>query len=166
MSFAAIFIDKSPVIGGIRADLSVTEEHAGVVNITDNPIEGGGIITDHVQDQPDILVMEIGHSNTPAKLITLDRSPIRHIVIWQKLLAIQKSKLPIPVLTSLKRYRNMLIERVEQTRSKENTNVAIIRLTLRQIEFAFIDDAANLADQAVNGALGEADLGSQGMQAL
>lgn len=166
MSLAAIFIDKSPIIGIIRPDLSVTEEHASVVTITDNPIEGGAIITDHVQDQPDILVMEIGHSNTPAKIFTLDRSPIRHIVIWKKFKAAQKLKIPFPVLTSLQRYRNMLIERVEQTRSQQNTNLAIIRLTLRQIEFAFIDDAANLADAAVTGALGAADLGSQGTQAL
>lgn len=163
----AIFTDNRPQFIGlplIIPDVSVHEEHVAESEITDNPIEGGGFVTDHIQDLPTVLSIEIGHSNAPANLLS-DRNPIRHLTIWAKLEALKATQIPFIVVTSLKRYNNMIIQRMSLPRDKDSTTVSYISLTLRQVEFAFVDVASNVAPQAER-ALGFVELGSQGTQAI
>ncbi len=159
----AIFTDNRPQFLGVPIvipDVTVREEHTNESQITDNPIEGGGLVVDHVQDRPTVLTIEVAHSNAPANFLA-DRLPTRHLTIWTQLEALKATQLPFTVVTSLKRYNNMLIQRMTLPRDRERTTVSFITLVLRQVEFAFVDQAGNLAPQAERG-LGFVELGSQG----
>lgn len=159
----AIFSRNKPKIGTLVLDASIAEEHAIDVSITDNPIEDGGTVTDHALVEPRVLTMEVMVTAHPDQLIpTL--SAVRHIQEYRKLQRIAKSRDVITVVTSLERYRNMLIERVSTPRTVENTNALRITVQLRQIEIARVDAAENLGDVAADLALGGESLASQGLE--
>lgn len=161
----AIFSRNKPMIGTVVLDASITEEHAIDVDTTENPIEDGATVTDHAIVDPRELTMEVIVSAHPDQLIPTF-SAVRHIQEYRKLQRIAKSRDVIDVVTTLERYRSMLIVHVGTPRTVENTNALRITCKLRQIEIARVDAAANLADLAVDGALGEEDLASQGTQAV
>lgn len=163
----AIFQDNRPQFIGLPLvipDCSLHEEHVNESEITDNPIEASGFVTDHIQDRPAVLTIEIGHSNAPSNLLS-DRNPLRHLTIWTQLEVLKATQIPFTVVTTLKRYSNMVIQRMSLPRDREATTLSRITLTLRQVEFSFVDQASNLAGQAERG-LGFVELGSQGTQAL
>jgi hypothetical protein len=222
----ALFTKQKPQIGTLILDASIREDHSLETEITDNPIEDGSVVTDHVLVLPRRVSLEVvATSNPDDNLLALigtgiqaallaalapfagaDNNPrnvaagaiggaagaavagagaaaaalgasgfarelpvldnTRHLKAWAKLIALAKRRRPFDVVTSLEKYRNMVIERISTPRSKENTNALFITVDCREIEIARVDAAANLADQAVDAALGEQDLGAIGTEVL
>lgn len=215
----AIFTKTKPAIGTLIADASVREEHSVENEITEEPIEDGTTVNDHILTLPRRITLEIAVTATPddatiaaisttiaatilgtlsnvsavpqggsftagsaaaaagvgaaalaaaagiASLIpSLDNT--RHKKAWLRLEALAESRTIFDVVTSLRTYRNMAIQRISLPRDSATTNVSYITVECRQIEIAIVDAAANLADQAVDGALGEQDLGSIGTEVV
>lgn len=155
-------------------DASLREDHTIENTITDNPIETGGIVTDHVQTQPRVFPLEVVQSLTPDSLLGLASgafagvppSLTRHIDTWNRLKTAAELRLPFTVITSLEIFTNVVIERLSTVRTADTTNALIFSMVLRTIEIAIVDEAANIAAPAVDSALGEQDLGTQGTQSI
>jgi hypothetical protein len=132
---------------GITVDATINESHRYTAEITDNPIESGGETTDHVHLNPFELDIEgiisdspIGYgvvSNFKNVINNLGkpfgRTP-RSIEACDELLALYRNRLPFTVVTSLKKYSNMIISNIEFPRNAQTGNAIIFRATFRQIQ--------------------------------
>ena len=164
-----------PSVGGVLSfDATLREEHAVENAVTDNPIETGGIVTDHVQTLPRVLTMDTIVSTTPDSLlgvaagidVGIPPSLQRHIDVWRRLEAAAEARIPLTVLTTLRAYQNMVIRRLTTPRTLETTNALIYTIEFRQVEIPIIDSTAAIAPPAQDSALGEQDLGPQGLQRI
>lgn len=116
-----LYGDAKSTLGEIIVDAFVSEQHSMSAKVTEHPIEGGGVISDHVALQPLCLSIEGLISNTPMHLIGLTAfdSGMRFIkgdsndfcqLAFEKLEAIYAKREPISIATSLKTYRKMVLE--------------------------------------------------------
>lgn len=163
-----------PTVGILGFDASLREDHSIENRISDNPVEAGGVVTDHVMTLPRVLALEVIQTLTPDSLLGLAAgvavgvppSLTRHIDTYNRLIDLAESRQPFAVFTSLAIYRGMVIERLAAPRTAETTNALIFRMELRQVEISIIDTGEAIAPPAVDGGLGEQDLGLQGTQQL
>jgi len=52
-------------VGALQLDASISEAHLKEVKVTDHPLERGGVVSDHVQRQPETITITGVVSNTP-----------------------------------------------------------------------------------------------------
>lgn len=100
-------------INGYFFDAIIREEHTSTLQITEHPVQSGANITDHAFMQPARLVMEIGMSDAMDAMYPGqfdDTAYTKSVSAYRVLLDLQKSRLPLSVLTRLYLYKNMLIE--------------------------------------------------------
>lgn len=158
----ALFANKKPWIGPVRLDASITEEHKLLFQVSREPIESGLVYTDQILELP--VPLEIVGAitlNTDSLVPTLSNT--RHVQGWRSLIELARTRIPFLIVTSLARYSNMVVEELSTTRSKQNTNVVIVRCLARQLQLSLVDDVANLADAATDIAASAAQLGDQGL---
>lgn len=121
-------------------DVVMSEEHTSEVEITENPVEDGGIIADHIIVLPKTLEMEIGISD-----VTLDpagfpaNDPFSSIVsrsatALDVLEGLQESKSIFNVQTGLKYRQNMVLKRVGAFTDKDSAGVLFGKLSLREVQ--------------------------------
>lgn len=113
---------KQLKIAQIEVDVSVQETHETDCDITENPVESGANITDHIQVKPAKLTIEGLVSDTPIKFLQGIRSLFddnRSRKTYEELLTIQESREPIDVVTGLKQYSNMVLKTLTVPRSAD-----------------------------------------------
>lgn len=159
-----IFRSRKPRIGPLTLDCSLSEEHASESELTDRPIETGGIVTDHVVQVPRALLLTVGISSLPDELLSVPE-PTRHLRVWRELRDMQQRFELLDVVTTLEIYPLMMITSLRTVRTRESTGALQIAVRLRQVEFAAVDSAHAIADAAQDIALGEADIGAQAAEA-
>lgn len=106
-------------IGPIPIDCIMKESPRQSLRITDNPIETGSDVTDHVFLEPRELVLEIADTKGAA--------------LWFALTQLQESRIPFTVVSGLSAFSNMLIENISATREASNTNLFEGTVKLREI---------------------------------
>lgn len=122
---------KKTEIADIVADVTTSESHITEVEVTDNPVENGSNIADHVHFKPVSLKIEGLITDTPitstiATIIDAITSynDNRSRKIYDKLVDIQKAGEPITVVTGFKQYENMILKSLSVSRSSD-TGAAI-----------------------------------------
>lgn len=178
-----IFGQGKSSIGGLVIDATVIQDHIGSAEITKNPVEEGAQITDHVQTNPNQLLIEGIISDTPIgfpilqnvlnivnTVTTLFGQSSRSIDGFNKLVDLKDKREPFTVITTLKKYDNMIITEIRVTRSNETGNAIEFKATMEQIRIVSSKTTTvngNIdAGSAVSGAAGNAkDLGSKAADA-
>ncbi len=133
-------------VAGIVVDVSVQEQHLKTNEVTENPVEDGAKITDHVQIKPAQLTIEGVISDTPLGYAVIEniqglvRSAenlfggySRAINAYNDLVALMDSRQPFTVTTSLKSYDNMVFTELEVTRTKDTGRSIHFRGVMKQI---------------------------------
>lgn len=166
---AQIFLNKKPTFwpGGlsvpapvpITMDASTREQHGAEFAWSDSPLENGQRTTDHGIELPQQVTLEVV-TTTHTDTLVPNLQATRHIRTYKQLLALSRLREPFDLVTSLDIYTNMVFKSIGAPRTKENTNALFITCTLRKIEIATVDIAQNLADAALEIALGEQDIGA------
>lgn len=90
-------------IGGIFPHVTIEEIHRDEMFITQHPVETGAPVTDHAFMQPSSIEIRCGFSNSNAQ------SEGYVQLVYQKLLALQKSGQPFNVTTGKRPYTSMLM---------------------------------------------------------
>ena len=132
---------------GISVDASVSEEHVTSCEPTDNPVEGGAKITDHVQLNPKQLTIEgvisdsplgfavIGNIQNMARAVaTVFGNSVRSIDAYNELVELQESRIPFTVVTGLKRYENMILTNLSVPRTVETGRAIHFKAVMREIK--------------------------------
>lgn len=122
-------------IAGFFFDAVLKEEHTSTLKITEHPVQTGVNITDHAYMEPARLVMELGMSDVMDALYPgqFEGSYTKSVSAYRVLLDLQKSRLPLQVLTRLYLYQNMLIESISAPDNYTTLYGLRCTVTLREI---------------------------------
>lgn len=123
----ALIQPSARAIGMIFADVTVEESHRDEVIITQHPVEGGGVITDHAFKRPAEIEIRCGFSNSSAGYVGYVQEQYR------ALLALQLARQPFNVYTGKRRYRNMLIRGISVVTDPHTENVLMASVALQEI---------------------------------
>jgi hypothetical protein len=157
-------------IGFIVPDVVMEEQHHDELVVTEFPVEDGAAITDHAYMRPAVLLMRCGFSNSSAG------SEGYVVDVYNRFLALQRSRQPFSVSTGKRLYRNMLINALDIITDQRSENALMVTIGLREIRLTSTQthsatdgstakpaaDAASQASPETTGAV--ADTGSKQVQ--
>jgi hypothetical protein len=127
---------KQLKIAQIEVDVSISESHETECDITENPVEYGAAISDHVQVKPARLSIEGLVSDTPIKFFQGLRDLFddnRSRKTYQELLLIQQNRQPIEVITGLKKYSNMILKSLVVPRTADSGRALRFNATFQEV---------------------------------
>jgi len=110
-------------VGGFSAQVTVREVGTDELEITQHPVQEGAAITDHAYKKPVGLVVELMFSD--------DLLPLAET--YDRLLALQASRVPFDVVTGKRIYRNMLFKSLGNTTDDKTENILQIVATIQEI---------------------------------
>lgn len=154
-------------IDGYILDLVEKEDHTLESVITDYAVESGSPMTDHIRPKPRPLVLTNAVvSNTPTGAIATDSSRQGRtrfgMDAYRFLEQLYENPRAVVVVTDLKRYESMALEKVSIIRDAKSAGGLIFTATFRQIT---IKQNARVTVRLPNTA-GEADVGPGGIHTL
>lgn len=148
----AILVKPKRQIAEFTAQVTISEEHVDELEITDQPVEQGAMISDHAFKRPAEVTIRCGWSNSPgsstllgsiASAFTGTLGGVSSLLtgnsvsqikdIYAKFLALQESRIPFDVYTGKRVYTNMLVQSCRTTTDKETENSLFLTVRLRQI---------------------------------
>lgn len=136
-------------IGGLFFDGIMSTETEEQLTITSHPVQSGANISDHAYREPTRITMEIIMSDVMAS-----RQPgqfnsffNKSVSAYQRLLDLQRSRIPVSVTTRLGTYKNMLIETVSapddvSTRDGLRCSVALREVLVAKVGVAKVSARA------------------------
>lgn len=125
-------LKRREFVGGgqtFRAQVVVDEDHDDDLQITEHPISGGAVIHDHAFKRPAEVRIRLGWSNGYLADNAAAGMPgdVQHL--YEQILMLQSSRMPITIYTGKRQYDNMLIASL-----RTHTDASM--------EFSFIADVA------------------------
>src|SRR5215469_8257121 len=156
MSLTLLFKKTRTRIDTLELDAAIAEMHSASNEITDHPVEDGADITDHVRVKPDTVTIEGIISNTPVIAGSarfeggLETSEENGVLVvsgvgadsldearadsaYQQLLKIKEDRLPVVIITELRQYDRMVLERLNVPRDARVGSALRFSATFREI---------------------------------
>lgn len=146
---SVLFRQQTRKIGIVVPSVVISEKHNDVLEITEHPVErptaeGAGFISDHAFRRPSEVTMELGFSGGGSLLDGVDTTRVFDLStglsigdsprdIYNKLLNMQRDRIPFDVTTGKRQYQNMLVKSLDVTTDKTSENVLMCVLTLREV---------------------------------
>ena len=169
-----------PQIGVMTLDISIKETHTRKATVTENEVEDGSIVTDHVNINPEKLTIDGEISEFPIGLggvagvtaVGLQRkilgseglvSGIRKKPedAYQYLVDVFDAGEPIEVITGLQAYEDMVIEELSVPRSSKDGKSLLFSAKLKRVKFAVTELTASFKLDAEANATEKAKKGKQ-----
>lgn len=141
-------IDRVWILGGGQEDVVfdavIREAHTSELEVTDNPVETGVMVSDHAFMRPKRLEIEADvsdnwlHGFDPQTGLAIpdpffSSKASRSAAAWDILLGLQASAAPFSVQTGLKLYDNMVIETLACEQDAASAAILSFRATLREV---------------------------------
>lgn len=123
-------------IGELTFDAVFSEQHDNTLEVTDNPVESGVVITDHAFMLPTKVVIQAGVSDLLLRELPSDKyasSISRSRRAYELLLELQKRAEPFDVVTGLKVYKNMLCLNLRAEQDKDTAYILGFTAELREV---------------------------------
>lgn len=119
-------------VGVVVFDTMVSEEHRFTSRVTYYPVENGTIVSDHIINQPDIVVLSGLVTDTPLSLF----APFnRSIAAFNALLQIHERREVVDVVTGIKVYKNMAITSLDVPRTIKTGQTLTFNIELQKIVY-------------------------------
>lgn len=149
----ALLVKPKRSIGDMPiAHATIREIHTDELEITQQPVEQGAMITDHAFKRPSECIIEVGYSNSPgsssllgslASAVTGTIGGIASLLtgnsesevnsIYERFLKLQTDREPFDVYTGKRVYANMLVKGLSTETTKETENSLVLKVHLQQI---------------------------------
>lgn len=130
-------------IGTIQIGVELEETHLDELQITEHPVEKGAEINDHAFKRQPELTLKCGWSNSQIAALTGTLQSIFEggelptadyvSTVYSQLLALQETRQPFDVVTSLRIYRDMLFKSLSVTKDQKTGAALNVTATLKQI---------------------------------
>lgn len=117
----------------VDLDATINENHDFDTVVTEQPIEAGANISDHVRVVPAKLSISGIVSNHPVSLTQINLNPHRAEDALDTLLGYQEDAELLTVDTTLRTYENMLLKRVRVTRGVDTSNIVSMDLDFQEL---------------------------------
>lgn len=122
-------------IGRIFADVKISESHRFQSNVTEQTLEDGSVINEHVIPQQPQVTLQIAETNNTmgSRLFGGSIGPQQ---TFDKLVQLWEHTVPLTITTQHKQYKNMVIANMPILHRAPYRNALQISLDLRQLRFA------------------------------
>jgi len=164
MSIAQLFFKKGNFISTVSLDIIINESASATVRVTENPVEFGANINDHIITEPmtftvagvvsDISSSKVGQFLRAPSIFSKNTSKSKEA--WEELLEIQINKTPFTLVQGLKEYRNVVIISITESQDKDTSKGLFFTATMKEIIFAGAEiiteeqfNDSNIADKMV-----------------
>ncbi len=127
-------------IGTITFDNTISENYFYTSRITAYPVESGTIISDHIVNLPDRIVLSGLVTDTPFNIFA---QGARSIATFNALIALHQNRTPVSVQTGLKSYDNMAIVSLEVPRTLKTGQTLTFNIELQRIIFSDVINVFN-----------------------
>lgn len=120
----------------VQFDSVVMEQHRSESVITDNPVETGVVISDHMYRQPRTLSLDVAVSDVRLVDEGVDRFESdagRASAAWDYLEKLKDSAEPFQYQSGLKLYENMVIAAIGAEQNKASAAVLFARIDMREV---------------------------------
>lgn len=178
----AIITSGRPAIGSIMLNCTTSEEHSGGNIISEEPIEDGSRLADHVIEAPRYLRLEgvispyadgpVSQAISSFGVITdqLQNKRFRTASdyaadVWARIRALAASREPFDVVTDREYYPSMVFESYSCT-DTNNAGTTFLSATLRQLQFAFTTSEEFAEASVADTTKKPSDVGAQPLEAL
>ena len=151
-----------PQIGVMTLDISIKETHIRTATVTENEIEDGSIVTDHVNVNPEKLTIDGEISEFPIGLggvagvtaVGLQRKILGSEGLvkgvrkkpedaYQYLVDVFEAGEPIEIITGLQAYEDMVIEELSVPRTSKDGKSLLFSAKLKRVIFAVTELTAS-----------------------
>jgi len=143
VSFLDIITLVPKTIGPVKIGCTFEEAHQDELQITEHPVEKGAQINDHAfKLQPEVTI-QCGWSNadlsaligTLESIFTGGGLPSADYIstVYSQLLALQETRQPFDVVTSMRMYRDMLFKSLRVVKDQKTGEALSVTATLKQI---------------------------------
>lgn len=123
-------------MGGLVFDAVFEETHEADLEVTDNPVETGVVVSDHAFMKPLKVTLSAGVTDTPLVVGTDDpfaSDSGRSKRAFELLTELQKWAEPFSVQTGLKLYENMVCTSVRTSQDKDSSGALLFTAELREV---------------------------------
>lgn len=111
--------DRRTQIGAIMLDAVTEDSHEYTAQVTSHPIENGGFVSDHVFEEPRRVSITGEITESPVILFSaFNGLTDRRVEAYDQLLALFKSRDVVSVVTGLKVYNDMVMNRFSIPRNQ------------------------------------------------
>lgn len=123
-------------MGGLVFDAVFEETHESDLEVTDNPVETGVVVSDHAYMKP--LRVKISAGVSDARLDIFSADPFASAVgrsrrAYELLTELQKKAEPFDLQTGLKLYKNMLCTSIRTSQDKDSSAAMLFTAELREV---------------------------------
>ena len=142
MALANLIFSKENKLATVELDIVVSEGVTTSSTITENPVEQGADVTDHIITNAMTFSMTGMVSDTPVKflggklggnandVLGLERPTTK---AWDALLELQATKEPFTLITGLKEYDNVFIESLTTIQDKDTSQILNFTANMKEI---------------------------------
>lgn len=123
-------------MGGLVFDAVFEETHESELEVTDNPVETGVVVSDHAYMKPLRLTLSAGVSDTPLYVPADDpfqSDAGRSKRAYEVLTELQARAEPFDVQTGLKLYKNMVCCAVRTSQDKDTSGALVFTAEIREV---------------------------------
>lgn len=123
-------------MGGLAFDAVFEETHESTLEVTDNPVETGVVVSDHAYMKPGKITLSAGVSDTPLAVATTDTFASdagRAKRAYELLVELQTKAEPFEVQTGLKLYKNMICTGVRTSQDKDTAGALVFTADIREV---------------------------------
>lgn len=120
----SLLVKPKRQIGTIAVNVIISEETSDELEITQQPVQQGAMISDHAFKKPTNFSMRASWRYNFSPSLSQ---------IYQQLLTLQNSRIPFTVVTPKRTYSNMLLSGLTQTTDKSTENCLMIYCKFQEI---------------------------------
>jgi len=151
-----------PQIGVMTLDISVKETHLRTATVTENEVEDGSVVSDHVRINPESLTLTGQISEFPVGLggvAGVTAVGLQRLILgseglvkgvrkkpedaWTYLKEVFEAGEPIEIITGLQSYEDMVIQELSVPRSSSDGLSLLFTVKLKRIQFAVTEFTAS-----------------------
>lgn len=123
-------------MGGLVFDAVFEETHESELEVTDNPVETGVVVSDHAYMKPVRISLSAGVSDTPLTAAANDpfaSDAGRSRRAFELLTDLQKKAEPFDLQTGLRLYKNMVCTAIRTSQDKDSSGALLFTADLREV---------------------------------
>ena len=114
----------------VTFDTMISEDHKYTSRVTYYPIESGTIISDHIINQPDVVILSGLITDTPLNIF----APFnRSISAFNTLIKLHEDRQVVDIVTGIKIYKNMAITSIDVPRTIKTGQTLTFNIELQRI---------------------------------
>lgn len=143
MGVAQLFFKKGNYIQDIELDIIITESATATARLTENPVEHGANVNDHIIIEPMTFTVDGVISNISSSTIgqftqvptIFNQNNSKAKEVWNDLLELQASRQPFTLVQGLREYQNVVILSLSENQDKDTSNGLFFTATMKELVF-------------------------------